>query len=48
MKNYVIELSFWIDKNKKEYENVGFSLINQKFYLFKIRLKYLLNSIFCH
>jgi glycosyltransferase involved in cell wall biosynthesis len=32
MKNYVIELSFWIDKNKKEYENIGFSLINQKFY----------------
>ena len=48
MKNYVIELSFWIDKNKKEYENVGFSLINQKFYLFKIKLKYLLNSIFYH
>ena len=42
---YTKELDYWIEKNQKLYERLGFSLSHLKFYLIKLKVKYFLNLI---
>ena len=41
----ISELRFWIKKNKNTLNKENLSLFNQKFYLFKLKVKYILKNI---
>ena len=44
LKTYIIEMSYWISSNNKKLNKLGYNLSNQKFYIFKLKIKNFLNN----
>ncbi len=45
LNDYIYELNKWIKKNEAKFKEKGITLIHQKFFLFKMRLKLLLQNL---
>ena len=45
LKMYILELSNWIKKNEIDFKKKNYSLTKQKFYIMKLRIKYLLSRL---
>ena len=40
------EFKVWLNKNENKFKKLNYSLLNLKFYYFKLKIKYLLNYVF--
>ena len=46
LRQYILELNIWINKNSNIYKNKGFNLFFLKFYLLKLKIKYFLRLLY--